>query len=123
VNLKPTPNRFLLITISPRIFLPLALLLLLFLAAPTASAEEDPLYEMCQAQTDRPGPWCYQEEVEKIGDPDLCENILKYWPRAIGVHGWCYYRLAFLHKDCTLCDRIWKTIPKKPADLIVNNVA
>lgn len=106
-NLKAISIRFLFMATSPRFCLPLALLLL-FLAAPIASAGEDPIYEICQAQTERPGPWCYQEKVEKIGDPDLCENILEYWPRAIGVHGWCYYRLALLQKDCSLCDRIHK---------------
>jgi hypothetical protein len=105
-NLKPTSNRFLLIATSPWIFLPLVLLLLVFSATLIASAEEDPIYEKCQVRTDRPRPWCYQEEVEKIGDPDLCENILKYWPKADGVHGWCYYQLAMKNKDCSLCERI-----------------
>ena len=99
-----------------RVFLALAMLLVL-LAASTFHPEEDPIYDMCQAQTDRPGPWCYQEEVERVGDPDLCENILTYWPKAIGVHGWCYYRLALLHKDCTLCDRIRKDDIKKTCRL------
>ena len=84
-----------------------ATVILLVMTGPL-SAGEDPIYEMCQAQTERPGPWCYQEEVERIGDPDLCENILTYWPTADGVHGWCYYRLALLNKDCTLCNRIHK---------------
>jgi hypothetical protein len=114
---KTTSNRSLLMATSSLACLLLILLLFIFLATPTASAGEDPIYEMCQAQTDRPGPWCYQEEVEKIGDPDLCENILKYWPRAIGVHGWCYYRLALLQKDCTLCDRIHKGDIKKTCRL------
>lgn len=92
-------------------------MLLVLLAASTFHAEEDPIYDMCQSQTERPGPWCYQEEVEKIGDPDLCENILKYWPKAIGVHGWCYYRLALLQKDCSLCSRIRKDDIKKTCRL------
>ncbi len=82
-----------------------SMLLMLFL--PTALfAQEDPIYEKCSAQTKDPAPWCYQGEVEKIGDPNLCENILKYWPKADGVHGWCYYRLALIQKDCELCNRI-----------------
>ena len=71
-----------------------------------AFAESDPIYEKCRDQPRE--PWCYQEEVERIGDPDLCENILEYWPKANGVHGWCFYRLALKHKDCSLCDRIQK---------------
>ena len=63
--------------------------------------EEDLVKEKCKND-----PWCYQQEVEKIGDPELCENILKYWPKAGGVHGWCFYRLALKQKDCSLCDRI-----------------
>ena len=92
-------------------------MLLVLLAASTFHPEEDPIYDMCQAQTDRPGPWCYQEEVERVGDPDLCENILTYWPNADGVHGWCYYRLALLQKDCTLCDRIHKDDIKRTCRL------
>ena len=53
-------------------------MLLTFVPATVLFAEEDPLYEKCISQTDTPAPWCYQEEVEKIGDPTLCENILKY---------------------------------------------
>ena len=98
----------------------LALAILVVLAAATTfHAEEDPIYAMCQSQTDRPGPWCYQEEVERIGDPDLCENILTYWPKADGVHGWCYYRLALLQKDCKLCDRIKKQDIKRTCKLDV----
>jgi len=43
-------------------------------------------------------------EVEKIGVPALCENIRKYWPKADGVHGWCFYRPALIKKDCSLCN-------------------
>ena len=82
-----------------------SMLLVLFLST-ALFAQEDPIYEKCTAQTKAPAPWCYQEEVEKIGDPNLCENILKYWPKADGVHGWCYYRLALVQKDCELCNRI-----------------
>ena len=78
-----------------------------------ASAEDDPIYEKCTGQQDRPAPWCYQEEVERIGDPDLCENILQYWPAADGVHGWCFYRLALKNKDCSLCNRIKKADIRK----------
>lgn len=82
--------------------------LLLLLLTTVLFAKDDPVYDKCTSQTENPGPWCYQEEVEKIGDPSLCENILKYWPKAIGVHGWCYYRLAIINKDCELCDSIKK---------------
>ena len=69
-------------------------------------ADSDSIYEKCRDQPRE--PWCYQKEVERIGDADLCENILKYWPKADGVHGWCFYRLALKQKDCSLCDRIQK---------------
>lgn len=71
-------------------------------------AESDAIYEKCTNQQADPAPWCYQMEVERIGDADLCENILEYWPKANGVHGWCFYRLALKQKDCSLCDRIQK---------------
>lgn len=69
-------------------------------------AESDAIYEKCTNQQADPAPWCYQMEVERIGDADLCENILEYWPKADGVHGVCYYNLAMKQKDCALCDRI-----------------
>lgn len=69
-------------------------------------AESDAIYEKCINQQTEPAPWCYQRKVERIGDADLCEKILEYWPKANGVHGWCFYRLALKHKDCSLCDRI-----------------
>jgi len=72
--------------------------------SPLVFAEEDRIYEKCKNQPR--GPWCYQETVEQLDEPALCENILKYWPTADGVHGWCYYQLALKHKDCALCDRI-----------------
>jgi len=71
-------------------------------------SESDPIYEKCTNQQTDPAPWCYQMEVERIGDPDLCENILQYWPKADGVHGWCFFRIALKNKDCTLCNRIQK---------------
>ena len=71
-------------------------------------AEDDPIFKQCTNQTDSPPPWCYQRKVEEIGDPALCENILKHWPIADGVHGWCYYRLAAKQKECALCDSIKK---------------
>ena len=83
-----------------------AIVICFCLSATVVFAEKDPIYDTCMSQTDRPGPWCYQEEVEKIGDPCLCENILKYWPIAMGVHGWCYYRLAIIQKNCDLCNLI-----------------
>ena len=83
-----------------------ASLLLLLLPAAILSAQDDPIYEKCISQSDNPAPWCYQEEVKRAGDPDLCENILKYWPKADGVHGQCYYELAIQNKDCELCKRI-----------------
>jgi len=62
------------------------------------------------SQQERPALWCYQEEVEKTGDPELCENIIEYWPIADGVHGECYFRLALKKKDCSLCRRIHKEV-------------
>ena len=88
-----------------------------YLSAAFGFAEDDPIYDKCMSQTDRPGPWCYQEEVEVIGDACLCENILKYWPTADGVHGWCYYRLALIQKNCELCDYIQKEDIKKMCKL------
>lgn len=81
-------------------------LLMLSLPATMLFAEDDAIYEKCMSQRDDPAPWCYQQEVERSGDPDLCENILEYWPRAEGVHGQCYYQLAVQKKDCELCKRI-----------------
>jgi hypothetical protein len=69
-------------------------------------SESDPIYQRCTNQQKDPAPWCYQMEVERIGDPDLCENILQYWPKANGVHGWCFFQIALKNKDCSLCDRI-----------------
>jgi len=83
--------------------------------SPLALAEEDEIYEKCKNEPR--GPWCYQETVEQLNEPVLCENILKYWPKANGVHGWCYYRLALIHKDCTLCDFIKKADIKKMCKL------
>ena len=66
----------------------------------------DPLYEKCK---DLPrNAWCYEEAVEARNEPAMCENIIKYWPRAEGVHGWCYYQLAMKNKDCSLCGKIHK---------------
>jgi hypothetical protein len=82
----------------------LCVLISLFLFTIRGFAESGPIYEKCR---DHPrGPWCYQEEVERIGSPDLCENILRYWPKADGVHGWCFYCLAVKKEDCSLCNRI-----------------
>ncbi|WP_155305453.1 hypothetical protein [Desulfosarcina widdelii] len=82
-------------------------------------AEDDHIYLECK---DHPrGPWCYQEAVEQHNQPELCENILKYWPKADGVHGWCYYQLAMKNKDCSLCDRIHAADIKKMCRLDVCN--
>ncbi len=84
------------------------MLLWVLTVAAVTSAQDNPdeLFEQCK---DHPrGPWCYQETVEQINRPDLCENILKHWPRADGVHGWCYYQLAMKNKDCSLCERVYK---------------
>ncbi len=86
----------------------LFVLISLFLFSNQVFAESDAIYEKCTNQQADPAPWCYQMEVEQIGDADLCENILKYWPKADGVHAWCFYRLALKQKDCSLCDRIQK---------------
>jgi hypothetical protein len=82
------------------LFVPISL----FLFSSQVLAESDPIYDKCRDQPR--GPWCYEEEVERVGSPDLCENILKYWPKADGVHGWCLYHLAVQKKDCSLCNRI-----------------
>ncbi len=79
----------------------------------------DPIYKKCTSQTERPGPWCYQEEVKKSGDPALCENIIKYWPKATGVYGQCYYELARKKMDCELCERIKDKHIKKMCELDV----
>jgi len=92
-------------------------ILLTFFPTTVLFAEEDPIFEKCLSQTDTPAPWCYQEEIEKIGDPTLCENILKYWPKTDGVHGHCYYQLAIQNKDCTLCMKIKKKDIKKMCEL------
>jgi hypothetical protein len=86
----------------------LCVLISLFLFSNQLFAESDPIYERCVNQKTDPAPWCYEAQVERIGDPDLCENILKYWSKADGVHGWCFYRLAVKKKDCSLCNRIKK---------------
>jgi hypothetical protein len=89
----------------------IVILMSFVMARGSAFSENDSLYETCK---DRPrGPWCYQEAVEQLNQPDLCENILKYWPKADGVHGWCYYQLALKNKECALCDRIKKADIKK----------
>ena len=82
-------------------------------------SKEDPIYKKCTSQTEHPGPWCYQEEVKKIGDPALCENIIKYWPKATGVRGQCYYELARKKMDCELCERIKDKDIKKMCELDV----
>lgn len=64
------------------------------------------LYEKCKDEIR--APWCFQEAVEKSGTPEMCEEILKYWPTANGVHGWCYYRFAIKRQDCSLCEPIRK---------------
>ena len=87
--------------------------------APAVFAQDDPIYVKCVQQTDNPPPWCYQMTVEQLGDPTLCENILKYWPRADGVHGVCYYNLAMKQKACGLCDRIRNADIKKMCRLDV----
>ena len=91
----------------------------MFLWVPVALAEEDSIYGQCIDQTDDPPPWCYQMTVERVGDPALCENILKYWPRADGVHGVCYYNLARKRKECALCDLIRDADIKKMCRLDV----
>jgi hypothetical protein len=86
-------------------------------AVSMAQDGQDALFDECK---DHPrGPWCYQEAVEQRNQPELCENILKYWPRADGVHGWCYFQLAMKNRDCRLCDRIQKADIKKMCRLDV----
>ena len=85
--------------------------------SPLALAQEDEIYEKCKNHPR--ASWCYQELVEQLDEPALCENILKYWPKANGVHGWCYYQLALKNKDCALCDFIQKADIKKMCKLDV----
>ena len=94
-----------------------ASLLLLIPPATLLCEEDDPIYEKCISQSDDPAPWCYQQEVKSIGNPDLCENILKYWPKADGVHGQCYYELAIQNKDCELCKSIKNEQIRKMCEL------
>jgi len=82
-----------------------------------ACSEEDQIYKKCENHPR--GPWCYQEAVEQLNEPSLCENILKYWPKARGVHGWCYYQLALRYKDCALCDSIQEADIRKMCKLDV----
>ncbi len=84
-----------------------------------SSDGEDLIYKKCMSQTDDPGPWCYQREVKKVGDPSLCDNILKYWPKAGGVSGQCYYELARKKMDCELCKRIKEKDIKRMCELDV----
>ncbi|SMC25967.1 hypothetical protein SAMN02746041_02477 [Desulfacinum hydrothermale DSM 13146] len=72
--------------------------------SPAGAQTDDPIYVQCRDEVR--APWCYQEAVEKREEPELCENILRYWPNAAGVHGWCYYRLAWKKRDCSLCKPI-----------------
>lgn len=65
-----------------------ALLSLVFVFS-NARSESDPIHEKCTHQKNDPASWFYQKEEEEIGDPDLCEKTLEYWPRPDGVHGWC----------------------------------
>jgi hypothetical protein len=81
--------------------------------------EEDPIYKKCMTQKDNPAPWCYLEEVKKNGNASLCENITKYWPRATGVRGQCYYELARKKMNCELCKRIRDKDIKKMCELDV----
>ena len=91
---------------TPTLF-PFVLIVALANVAQLAADDvSDPLYEQCK---DHPrNAWCYEEGVEARNDPAACENILKYWPVADGVHGWCYYQLAMKNKDCSLCGKIRK---------------
>ena len=109
-------------TISGLYVIYVCLVLGFVLFAPLVFAEDDPIHEKCMNQTDDPPPWCYQMAVEKIGDPKLCENILKYWPGAGGVHGVCYYNLARKQKDCALCNFIKNADIKKMCKLDVCNL-
>ena len=87
-------------------FLVLSCGILVMAMASVSQSADDVLYEKCK---DKPrGPWCYQEAVEILMEPNRCENILKFWPKAVGVHGWCYYQIGLKTKNCKLCDRIKK---------------
>jgi hypothetical protein len=99
-------------------YLTASLLLGLFLAT-MGLAQQDSIYEKCRSQNKRPAPWCYQEEVKATGNPDLCDNILKYWPTANGVHGQCFYELAIQTKNCDLCKRIKNAAIRKMCTLDV----
>ncbi|BBO69450.1 hypothetical protein DSCA_33800 [Desulfosarcina alkanivorans] len=70
-----------------RMIVTATMLLWAFTTAVVATAQDNPdeLFERCK---DHPrGPWCYQETVEQRNQPELCKNILTYWPNADGVHG------------------------------------
>ena len=89
--------------------------LCLWIVAVTAAAmAQDPQDEIFEACKENPrGPWCYQETVEQRNQPEMCENILKHWPGADGVHGRGCYQLAMKNRDCTLCERIHKADIKR----------
>jgi hypothetical protein len=99
---------------------PTVLFFMVFLvlaSVPLQAAGDDPIHQKCLRQTEEPPPWCYQREVERIGDPALCENILVHWPKADGVHGQCYYQLALKHRNCRLCSRIRDTAIRRMCTL------
>ena len=102
-----------------RMIVAATLLLYVLTAAVAAIAQDgqDELFEQCKGHPR--GPWCYQETVEQLNQPELCENILKYWPKADGVHGVCYYNLARKQKNCALCDLIRNADIKKMCKLDV----
>ncbi len=65
---------------------------------------DDPIYQECGDDI-----WCYHDKVVELGDPDKCEDILKYWnDNDKGVVGSCYYEIARKTGDCSLCDKIEK---------------
>ncbi len=66
---------------------------------------EEALHAACL--TDKRAPWCYQEKVVAMQNPELCGNITRYWgAKARGVEGYCYYEIARKTSDCSLCKKI-----------------
>ncbi len=70
----------------------------------SALCDGDTVCEQCGSD-----PWCYHHIVVAQRDSVRCANITLYWGSdAVGVEGNCYYEIAMLTSDCSLCDKITK---------------